>query len=67
MPIDRRAVKKIMITKGITNEDLANKLNVTKGRISNILNQDVNNSRVSTITKLANALEVEPLEIVKEE
>lgn len=67
MPIDRRAVKKIMITKGITNEDLANKLNVTKGRISNILNQDVNNSRVSTITKLANALEVEPLEIVREE
>lgn len=66
MPIDRQAVKKIMISKNITNEELAEKLKVSKGRISNILNKDVGNSRVETITKLANALDVEPLEIVKE-
>ena len=67
MPIDRQAIKRIMISKGITNDDLAKKLNVTKGRVSNLLNKEVSTSRVSTITKLAKALKVEPLEIVKEE
>lgn len=67
MPIDRQAVKKIMISKGVTPEKLAKKMGVTTGRVSNILNKEVENSRIGTITKLAKALEVEPLEIVKEE
>jgi transcriptional regulator with XRE-family HTH domain len=67
MPIDRQAVRKIMISKEITPEKLAKKMKVSKGRVSNILNKDVENSRIETITKLAKALDVNPLDIVKEE
>lgn len=42
-------------------------MKVSKGRVSNILNKDVENSRIETITKLAKALDVNPLDIVKEE
>lgn len=67
MPLNVQAVKKIMIQKGITNKMLSERMNVTLGRVSNILNKETKSSRVETIGKIAKALEVEPLDIVKEE
>lgn len=67
MPLNRQAVKKIMISKGITNAELAEKLGITTSGVSNLLNREVPTSRIKTISQLAKALDVEPLEIVKGE
>ena len=49
MPINIKAVKKIMINKGIVPGDLAEKMNLSKSRISRLLNEDVPNSQIKTI------------------
>jgi DNA-binding Xre family transcriptional regulator len=67
MPIDMNAVKKIMIKKNINNSDLAEKMKVTPGRVSKMLNNNVKSYRVNTIHSLAAALEVETDEILKED
>ncbi|NFK66104.1 helix-turn-helix transcriptional regulator [Clostridium botulinum] len=67
MPININEVKKIMLEKGIAPSDLAKKMEVSKCRISRILNDEVSNSRIKTIYSLAKALEVKPTEILKEE
>lgn len=67
MPINIDAVKKIMLTKGIGPSDLAEKMKVSKSRVSRILNDETPSSRIKTIHSLANALDVNPTEILKEE
>jgi len=66
MPINIKAVKKIMINKGIVPGDLAEKMNLSKSRISRLLNEDVPNSQIKTIHSLAKALDVKPEDILKE-
>ncbi|MDU3581116.1 MAG: helix-turn-helix transcriptional regulator [Clostridium butyricum] len=67
MPLDINAVKKIMIKKNINNADLAEKMNVTPGRVSKLLNNNVSSYRINTIHSLASALDVEADEILKED
>ncbi|WP_252254513.1 helix-turn-helix transcriptional regulator [Clostridium sp. ZBS12] len=67
MPININLVKKIMLEKGIAPSDLAKKMKVSKSRVSRLLNIEVSNSQVKTIYSLANALEVNPTEILKED
>ncbi|NFI56985.1 helix-turn-helix transcriptional regulator [Clostridium botulinum] len=67
MPININVVKKIMLEKGIAPSDLARKMKVSKSRVSRILNTEVSNSQVKTIHSLANALDVKPTDILKEE
>ena len=65
VPIDNKAVRTIMLTKRISLQDLADKTKLSKARVSTILNSK-SNLRNETITKIAAALEVEPVEILKE-
>ncbi|APF22117.1 helix-turn-helix domain-containing protein [Clostridium butyricum] len=67
MSLDIKAVKRIMIKKNINNLNLAEKMKVTPGRVSKILNDNVKRYRVNTIHSLAVALEVEADEILKED
>ena len=67
MPLDIVKVKKIMIKKNISNIELAKKMNVTQGRVSNLLNQKARTCRPSTLNSLANALDVDVEEIYMEE
>ena len=67
MPINIDKVKKIMLEKGIAQNDLAKKMKVSKSRVSRILNIEVSNSQIKTIHSLATALDVKPTEILKEE
>ena len=67
MPIHIDKVKKIMLEKGIAQNDLAKKMKVSKSRVSRILNIEVSNSQIKTIHSLATALDVKPTEILKEE
>jgi len=67
MPINIKAVKKIMIDNSMTLDDLAEKMKVSKSRVSKILNDSTSNSQFKTIYSLAKALKVKPSEIVKEE
>lgn len=67
MPVDIYAVKRIMIDKNISHSDLAKKMEVTPGRISNMLSGRTKRYRVSTIHSLATALGVSTKEIFKEE
>ena len=66
MPVDMYAVKKIMIDKNISHSDLAKKMGVTQGRVSNMLSGKTNRYRVGTIHSLATALEVDVKDIFKE-
>lgn len=65
MPIDVMLIKKIMLEKDITLDDLAKNANLSKSRISKILNSNAN-LRNTTIKKLAGALKVNPVDILKE-
>lgn len=65
MPIDVMLIKKIMLEKDITLDDLAKNANLSKSRISKILNSNAN-LRNTTIKKLAGALNVKPVDILKE-
>jgi transcriptional regulator with XRE-family HTH domain len=67
MPINIDAVKKIMLNKGIAPSDLAEKMKVSRSRVSRILNDETSSSQIKTIHSLATALEVNPTEILKEE
>ncbi len=67
MPINTKAVKKIMINNCMTPDDLAEKMKVSKSRVSKILNDESSNSQFKTIYSLAKALKVKPSEIIKEE
>lgn len=68
MPINISAVKKIMLEKGINQNDLAETMEVSKSRVSRILNENETSSRqIKTIYSLAKALDVNPTDILKEE
>lgn len=67
MPINIKAVKKIMIDNSMTPEDLAKKMNVSTSRVSKLLNDTTSNSQFKTIYTLAKALKVKPAEIIKDE
>ncbi|WP_271814547.1 helix-turn-helix domain-containing protein [Clostridium beijerinckii] len=67
MPINIKAVKKIMINNGMTPDDLAKTMKVSKSRVSKLLNDSNSNSQFKTIYSLAKALKVKPAEIIKEE
>lgn len=67
MPININEIKKIMYNKGINRVELAERMKVSKSRISRILNGEVANSQNKTIHSLATALEVEPEDILKED
>ena len=58
-------VKKIMLEKGLTQQDLADKLKVTKAYISVYLNGK-RNPKPATIHKIANALNVPPSYFIEE-
>lgn len=64
MPINVDKVKEIMFEKQITKSELAKKLNVANSRVSKLLKNDVDTCREKTIFSLANALEVDPKEII---
>lgn len=57
-------LKKIRINKNITQTELAEKLGVDKSFVSNLENGK-NNPTLSTITNIAQALEVSPNELLK--
>lgn len=65
MPIDAMLIRKIMLEKDINLNELAEKTNLSKSRISKILNSNAN-LRNETIKKIAKALKVRPIDIVKE-
>ena len=67
MPLNINAINNIMINKKMNQVDLAKKMNVTKSRVSRILSDEVSNSQHKTIYSLANALGVEPKDILKED
>lgn len=67
MPINIKAVKKIMINNNMTPDDLAKTMKVSKSRVSKLLNDSSSNSQFKTIYSLAKALKVKPSEIVMEE
>ncbi|AGX43993.1 helix-turn-helix domain-containing protein [Clostridium saccharobutylicum] len=67
MPININKVKEIMLEKGIAPSKLAEKMEVSKSRVSQILSDESSSSRIKTIHSLANALDVKPTDILKEE
>ncbi len=66
MPINTTKVKKIMIDKGITPSELAEKMNLSKSRISTLINKKTATSQIKTIHSLASALNVDADEIIEE-
>ena len=58
-------IKKLMLEKGLTQQDLADKLNVTKANVSVYLNAK-RNPKPATIHKIAKALDVSPSYFVEE-
>ena len=58
-------IKKLMLEKGLTQQDLADKLNVTKANVSVYLNAK-RNPKPATIHKIAKALNVSPSYFVEE-
>lgn len=66
MPISTTKVKKIMISKGISPSDLAEKMNLSKSRISTLINKKTSTSQIKTIYSLAKALNVDSTEIIEE-
>lgn len=67
MSLDIKNIKRLMLKKCINNRELAKKMNVTPGRVSNILNARSKTCRIGTICSLAKALDVEVEEIYKED
>lgn len=65
MPINVTKIKIIMGDKDINNKELAKRMNKKESQISKLFKRK--NPRPSTVKQLADALGVEPLEIVKEE
>jgi transcriptional regulator with XRE-family HTH domain len=65
MPISPSKVKKIMAKKGITPEDLGKKLNLSRSRISTLINGKSSAPQIKTINSLATALEVDVDEIIE--
>ncbi|MBE6071079.1 MAG: helix-turn-helix transcriptional regulator [Clostridium butyricum] len=65
MPISPSKVKMIMAKKGITPEDLGEKMNLSKSRISTLINCKSSAPQIRTIHSLATALEVDVNEIVE--
>ncbi|MBQ3422920.1 MAG: helix-turn-helix transcriptional regulator [Romboutsia sp.] len=66
MPLDLNKVQKIMLEKGVNQTDLAQRTSLSRSRISYILKGKSINNTIKTIHYIAKALEVEPIEIVKE-
>lgn len=67
MPININKVKEIMLEKGMAQNDLAEKMNLSKSRVSRILNDEASSSQIKTIHSLAIALGVKPKDILKED
>lgn len=65
MPISSNKVKMIMAKKGITPESLGEKMNLSKSRISTLINGKSSAPQIKTIHSLATALEVEVDEIIE--
>nr|DAH85404.1 MAG TPA: Helix-turn-helix XRE-family like protein [Caudoviricetes sp.] len=65
MPISSNKVKIIMAKKGITPENLGEKMNLSKSRISSLINGKSSTPQIKTLHSLATALEVEVDEIIE--
>ena len=57
-------LRKIRLSKGVSQEDLAHKADLTLSQVGRI-ERGVINTSISTIYSLANALEIEPLEMFR--
>ena len=68
MTLDISKVKNIMLNKGLSFTDLSNKTNIPRSSLSRMLSVKNNSkvSRIITVNKIALALDVEPISIVKE-
>lgn len=66
MPIDVEKLNRAIIEKGLNYTDLAKKADISKTQISRIINSDGSRPRTKTISKIANALEIDYKEICKE-
>ena len=64
--LDIIKIKKLMISKNMSNHDLAEKMEVPDSRVSKILNQQSKRNRFQTVYNLAKALDCEIDEILKE-
>ena len=58
-------VKKMRISKKLTQQELAERSRLAVNTIAEIEQQRIENLRLSTITALANAFKIHPLELLK--
>lgn len=67
MPINFTEIKKIMLQKNISQNELAEIMEVSKSRVSNLLNGKSKKPQIKTINSLANALGVKVERILEGE
>jgi transcriptional regulator with XRE-family HTH domain len=67
MALDVYKVQKIMLENGISQKELAKKSEIQESVLSKILNKKVSKPNIKTIHSLAKGLEINPIEIIKEE
>lgn len=67
MEIDVQKLKSIILLKGLSYTEVATKSEISKQHLSRLIKGRVKECRLSTISAIAKALEVEPTKIIKEE
>lgn len=67
MALNILKIKEIMLKKGMNQTEIAKKSKIQKSTVSKILSGKTKKTNIKTIHNIAKALEVDPIEITKED